>query len=286
MARITSSQLDKIAQIIKDHMGVISYITTGLGDIPSRLSKKLGLPNKLTNLVTTAYQYGKLGILQGKDLANMSIGEVNRLLQDLKLTKSQQYSVQQVKMKAQQSINNLTQRIISGVTTAALNSDLRMWSTVRNVVSSALQKDTPRYQVIQQLREQTGDWKRDWHRVAQTEMWDAKLQGEAEAILNGESPMSDDKSKTIVYKRPAPDACAKCKQLYLEHDGVTPKTFKMSELMAHGTNYGKKQADWVPTLGVMHPNCCCSLGIMPQNTEFDASGNLVPKKSTERSVKR
>ena len=108
-------------------------------------------------------------------------------------------------------------------------------------------------------------------------MWDAKLQGEAESIIQGNSPISDDKGDTLVYKRPASDACAKCKQLYLESDGVTPKIFKMSDLLSKGTNYGKRQSDWVPTLGVIHPNCMCSLNIMTKNTQFDKGGNLVPK---------
>ena len=275
MGRITAAQIDRITQIIKNHMDVIGYITTGLSNPPSYLIKKLGLPLSITNLVTTAYQYGKLGVLQGKNLASMGITEVNRLLQDITLTKAQQHSVEQVKMKAQQAIDSLTQKIITSVTTAALNSDLKMWSVVQKVVPTALHHDTPRYQVIQQLREQSGDWKRDWHRVAQTEMWDAKLQGEAEAIVNGESPLSDDKGDTMVYKRPAPDACAKCKQLYLENDGVTPRVFKMSHLLSNGTNNGKKQSDWVPTLGVIHPNCTCSLNIMTKNTQFDKNGNLV-----------
>ena len=275
MGRITAAQIDRITQIIKNHMDVIGYITTGLSNPPSYLIKKLGLPLSITNLVTTAYQYGKLGVLQGKNLASMGITEVNRLLQDITLTKAQQHSVEQVKMKAQQAIDSLTQKIITSVTTAALNSDLKMWSVVQKVVPTALHHDTPRYQVIQQLREQSGDWKRDWHRVAQTEMWDAKLQGEAEAIVNGESPLSDDKGDTMVYKRPAPDACAKCKQLYLENDGVTPRVFKMSHLLSNGTNYGKKQSDWVPTLGTVHPNCCCTLNTKPKGTKFDGSGNLV-----------
>ena len=278
MSRITSTQIDRIIKIIQEHMNVVGFLTTGSSTPSPRLVQKLGLPAAVTNLVTTAYQYGKLSVLKGKDLTTLGVAEINRALQNITLTKAQQYSIEQVKIKAQQAINSLTQKIITGVTTVALNSDLKMWSVVQKVVSSALHKDTPRYQVIQQLREQSGDWKRDWHRVAQTEMWDAKLQGEAESILQGESPMSDDKSDTLVYKRPAPDACAKCKQLYLEEDGVTPRVFKMSELLSNGTNYGKRQSDWVPTLGVMHPNCSCTLNVKPKGTKFDGSGNLVPNK--------
>lgn len=88
--------------------------------------------------------------------------------------------------------------------------------------------------MLQELRKQSGDWKRDWSHIAQTEMWDAKLQGEAVAI-------QDKVADAVVFKRPAADACAKCKQLYLESDGVTPKLFRMSDLLSHGTNYGKNK---------------------------------------------
>ena len=278
MARITPAQIDRITKIVKEHMDVVGFITTGSATPSQRLVQKLGLPSTITNLVTIAYQYGKLSVLKGKNLATMGATEVKRLLQDITLTKAQQYSVDQIKLKSQQAINTLTQKIIAGVATMALNSDLKMWSVVQKVVSSAFHSNTPRYQVIQQLREQSGDWKRDWHRVAQTEMWDAKLQGEAESIIQGNSPISNDKGNTLVYKRPASDACAKCKQLYLESDGVTPKVFKMSDLLSKGTNYGKRQSDWVPTLGVVHPNCMCSLGVMAKGTKFDGNGNLVSDK--------
>ena len=65
----------------------------------------------------------------------------------------------------------------------------------------------------------------------------------------------------------------------MEDDGVTPKVFKLSELIGNGTNYGKKQADWVATLGIIHPYCQCTLGIKPKDTEFDKNGNLVLKKA-------
>ena len=124
------------------------------------------------------------------------------------------------------------------------------------------------------LREKTNDWERDWHRVAHTEMWSAKCQGEVEAILQGESPFSNDKGDTEVYCKPGPNACPKCKQMYLERDGVTPKVFKLSQLISNGSNYGKKQADWKPCVPPLHPNCMCPLSIKPKNTKFDEQGNL------------
>ena len=278
MAKLTRSQIRQIQRIINDHMEVLMQITTGDGKPSPRLVKKLGLPEAIVDLITTSYKYGKLGVLQGKDLSTMSESDVKKLMRNIKLTKSQQNSVDYSKIKAQQSIDSLSQRITSSVVTMAIQSDLSMWEAVKEVIPAAMENDTPRYKVIQELREKTGDWERDWHRVAHSEMWDAKLQGEAEAIMNDESPLSKDKGETLVYKRPAHNCCNKCRQLYLEKDGVTPKVFRLADLMANGTNYGKKQADWLPTLGILHPNCMCTLNVMPKDTAFDAQGNLVFRK--------
>lgn len=277
MAKLTRSQIRQIQRIINDHMEVLMQITIGDGKPSPRLVKKLGLPEAIVDLITTSYKYGKLGVLQGKDLSTMSESDVKKLMRNIKLTKSQQNSVDYSKIKAQQSIDSLSQRITSSVVTMAIQSDLSMWEAVKEVIPAAMENDTPRYKVIQELREKTGDWERDWHRVAHSEMWDAKLQGEAEAIMNDESPLSKDKGETLVYKRPAHNCCNKCRQLYLEKDGVTPKVFRLADLMANGTNYGKKQADWLPTLGILHPNCMCTLNVMPKDTTFDAQGNLVFK---------
>lgn len=277
MARLTRTQIKQIQSIISDHMEVLMQLVTGEGHPSPQLLRKLKLPKDITDLITSAYQYGRLGVLQGKDLSTMSEADVQKLMRNLKLTKSQQNSISYAKIKAQQSIDSITQRITSNVITMAIQSDLAMWDAVKEVIPAALENHTPRYKVVQQLREKTGDMERDWQRVVHTELWDVKLQGEAEAIVNNESPLSSKGKDTIVFKRPAHNACAKCKQLYLERDGITPRLFKLSELAAFGNNYGKKQADWVPTLGTLHPNCMCPLSVMPDGGEFDSQGNLVYK---------
>lgn len=275
--RLTAAQIRQIKDIISNHMEVLGQIMVGEGKPSPALIKKLGLPKELTSLVTTAYKYGKLSILQGKDLSTMSASEVQNLMRKIQLTPAQQQSIEQIKLKAQTNIDSIGQRITSTVMNAALQSDLQMWQAIKEVIPAAIENDTPRYKVIQMLREKTGDMARDWHRVAHTELFDAKLQGEAEAILDNKSPLSSQGAETLVYKKPAPTACAKCKQLYLESDGVTPRVFKISELMANGNNYNKKQADWKPTLGTLHPNCMCTLNVKPPDTEFDSHGNLIYK---------
>lgn len=276
MAKVPKVKIDRIQDIIKEHMEVLMRVLVGSGNPPRQLLKDLGLNNTQIDLIGKSYKYGRLRILSNKDLSKLSLKQIDDLLRNLRLTPAQKQSVEYLKMKAQQSIDNLTQKITSSTTTTIIQSSTLMWQGVDKIVVDALQKRISRDKVIQQLRDYTNDWERDWHRVAQTEMWDAKLHGEAIAILQDESPFSTDGADTIVFKRPAPNCCHMCEKLYLEKDKKTPKTFKLGELLSNGNNYGLKQADWKPTLGVLHPNCQCVLNVKPKNTKFNDKGELVP----------
>lgn len=273
---LTPSQICQIKKVIEEHMNVIMELTIGDTKVSPETLKKLGVPKSVSNLITDSYKYGKLTTVVNKNLSKMSPQEVNDMLKKLKVSSRQQKSMEYLKAKTQLSIDNLTQRMTSAVITSALQNQLDMYQAIGQVVPEAVKKNTDRYKVVQQLRDLTQDWERDWHRVAHSEMWDAKVQGEANAIMDNESPISKKGKDTMVFKRPAPNACNKCKQLYLEADGITPKLFKITELQANGSNYGKKQADWKPTLGILHPNCMCPLSVMPDGYKFDSSGQLTP----------
>lgn len=41
----------------------------------------------------------------------------------------------------------------------------------------------------------------------------------------------------------------------------------MSELA--DTNHGLKAADWLPTIGSVHPYCRCQLSVVPEGYEFE-----------------
>lgn len=274
---LTKKQIEKIKQIIDKHMDIIMSLTTGEGKKPSSaVLKKLGLPPEFANLITDSYKYGKLGVLKGKPLDKMSPDEVEKLIKKTTLSAAQKDAVELSKINAQQHINSLNAKITSSVMSIAIKQQLNMYTTVEKVVPQAIENSTERYKVIQQLRDLSDDWERDWHRVAHTEMWDAKVRGEAQAIFDGESPLSKKKGETKVFKRPAPNACSMCKKLYLEPDGITPRIFTLSELQANGNNYGKKQRDWVATVGTVHPNCMCPLSVMPDGYHFNSIGQLEP----------
>ena len=109
--------------------------------------------------------------------------------------------------------------------------------------------------VAREIGKQTGDWTRDLGRIAETEMQNAFEIGKSEVLLETISP--DDK---VLYKQVYPGACKHCIRLYLKNGvGSEPILYSYNELLANGTNVGRKAADWKPVLGAVHPYCRCSL---------------------------
>lgn len=272
---LTQKQIHRIKQIIDDHMNAVMKLTVGTGKPSDRLVSSLDIPSSVRDLISSSYLYGKAGTISESRLASLTPAQVEKILADIKVTPAEQASIDALRSKTSLYIDKLKQNITTNVLASAMDSDLQMWEAVRDVVPGAIAQHHPINQVAAELRDKSGDMFRDWHRVAQTEMWGAKCQGEVESILRGESPMSKDGANTEVYIKPAPDACSKCKQLYLERDGITPRVFSLAELLSNGNNNGKKQADWTASIPPLHPNCRCTLNVKPANTEFDGSGRLV-----------
>lgn len=112
------------------------------------------------------------------------------------------------------------------------------------------------------------DKARDWDRVAFYELTDAQKQGQAAQLL------AEVGTEGLVYKMPLPTACAQCRHLYLMPDGVTPRVFRLSDMIRNGANIGRKahpvkngkvqpggRVDGAETLkavaGLVHPWCAC-----------------------------
>lgn len=143
--------------------------------------------------------------------------------------------------------------------------------------------------VVAQVKDAVADLRRDWLRVAHTEIHNAAE--EAKAVVFADREPGRD---PMVFKRPRQDACVFCRLLYLKPDGVTPRVFKLSTMLANGTNVGrragkptrsgKSRTEWKAVLGAVHPFCQCELHRLPYGMGFDTRGQLVyvgAKKSAE-----
>ena len=64
----------------------------------------------------------------------------------------------------------------------------------------------------------------------------------------------------LVYKRVNQNACKYCREIWTHEDG-TPKLYTENYVKTREPNYGKRAADWMPQLGLIHPNCSGEGGV-------------------------
>lgn len=279
---LSEKQLKEIAKIIEDHVGVMLHILTGSETPNPALLKKLGIPANSASLIQNSFVLGKIiQIMNEEDVKKMSYDQLKERAKEYSLSKMERNSLRYAQQNAGQYVTALGHKMSRNITTQILNAskavnlEVAQRNAIRQTVSEAILKKQTRGKLASELYHNLEDWNRDWKRVAHTELWNARLQGEVTSILEGDTIHGVAKGgDTNVYRRPSPDACQHCKRLYLEADGVTPKIFKLSELIANGDNVGKKTIDWLPTTHVTHPNCTCPIAVLPDGFGFDKNGNL------------
>lgn len=71
-----------------------------------------------------------------------------------------------------------------------------------------------------------------------------------------------------VYKRVKNDGrlCAWCNKFYTNKDG-SPKVYRLTDLLANGSNDGLPKSAWKPVVGSTHPRCRCELHYLVANQE-------------------
>lgn len=107
------------------------------------------------------------------------------------------------------------------------------------------------------LRDISKDASRNWSRIANTEISNAVSLGSVDRIVDDNK--NRDMNEVYVYRIVVNDAalCKYCRKFYLDKDG-SPKLYRMSTILANGSNYGKKAKDWLPVATATHPNERCS----------------------------
>lgn len=282
MEVLSDKELKEIANIIEKHIGVMLHVLTGTEKPDPALLRRLGIPENAPSLIQNSYVLGKIVQMMSEDnVKKLSYKELKERAKKQSLSQMERNSLKYAQENAAQYVTALGHRMSRELTTKILketktaNLELAQRSTIRDKVAQNILKKETRGKLASELFHSLEDWNRDWKRVAHTELWNARLQGEVASILEGDTIHGEAKGgDTKVFRRPSPDACQHCKRLYLKSDGVTPKVFKLSELIANGDNVGRKTADWRPTTHVTHPNCTCPIAVLPEGFGFDSRGNL------------
>lgn len=258
MALIPPSKLDRIKRIIAKRHAIFLRRVFGeqaLSPAEKRLlsgeKPKPGIPD----LVESAFNVGRAQqMVEGiNDRTTWNTVKEAILQQDVPpLSDVEAYAVQNARERAGEYIRGLGTKIIQDTTQQVFEANETerqrlLREEVQPIVAGSVARRESLKRLKSTLRARTEEWGRDWDRVARTEMMGAHERGRADAIANEVG------LQARVAKIPEPDACRHCLRLYLENG--RPKIFTLSQLEENGSNYGRKAADWKPTIWPTHPNC-------------------------------
>lgn len=131
-------------------------------------------------------------------------------------------------------------------------------------------------ELARRMARETGDFGRNWERIAETELQGAYNDGVFIEAVKYEG-------KGARFARvPDAGACEACKSLFLNADG-SPIIFTAEELDRNGTNVGRKRANWKATLWPIHPRCRCDIQPVPPGYSMDSGFQLVESKAKRGS---
>ncbi len=294
-APLTKTQLERIQTAIRDKFKYIASQMEGDRAAVSMAElarwKKLGLVAKnvtpstfgkiapgSAQLIRNAFVFGRLSLAIEK---GTSYESVLKLALEMPLIKPDLAAIAVAEARAGAALVSVGDGLAKKVAQTLLD---RERDNVRDLVISYFDGmeptvnapelyETPEKRVdtwqgfARELRENLGTTGRDWDRVAFSEIQDAASNGRAMDLLEKRG------GDVMVMKIPQPTACPQCIALYLNDDG-TPRVFPLRELMANGSNIGRKPMPVrkgrvvsydrmdgaqtvLPVVGQVHPWCQC-----------------------------
>lgn len=275
---LISEKTQKAVEAILDkYLDAMIVFTTGKSSVsPSRLKElfKLKIFQKDVAAHPLSDQAYWIGRLQREGLSSK---EAESALMHLKETMASQLSISEragLKLAGRVMNRELVkhkERIKNVVGDMILSGNYifrNAQATPEAVLSEGLLKRKSVQQMARDLRDKTGDFSRDFLRVSTTELTNTMNAGALDQILSNNKGKPTDSIYVFKSIKLDEKTCNYCKKFYLEPDLITPKVYPLSELIANGSNYGKKQADWKPCVPATHPYCRGLLLEMPNGWAF------------------
>lgn len=296
-------QIEEILRIIDFNHTLFTGLNIGIDTLTDEdviLLKDYGIDVDLIKLDYTPYEqefyFGRLASALGnevtKDIAYNDFLKYLRRGQYLPLNTREQETLKYIKQKSYGHIKGLGDKVKQTVNGIVIEQDQAVRDEYEKTIKDSLERavierDTIN-SIISEIGHKTGDWGRDLGRIAATEMQFAYEEGRAAQIER------DEGKEAKVYKEVYPQACRFCIKFFTTNGiGSEPRVFNLNDLRANGTNIGKKQAEWGPTLGPTHPWCRCMVGRVKKGYVWDEEKKMfvapkidktAPKKGIKISV--
>lgn len=223
-------------------------------------------------LIQQSFQFGVLAeALGNKRAAKMNYKQFLNFIESGKfvpLTDTEEFALNHVKQRAYNDISGLGNRITSNVNNTIIQASARKRIQIEKLIKDKVQLAVENRESAQWLASElghaTGDWARDFDRIADYLLHEAYDTGRAQSILRTYG------NDAKVFKDVYAGACKHCKSLYLtDPDDMESKPiiYKLTDLIANGNNIGVVTANLKPVVGPTHPYCRCTLNHF--RPEFD-----------------
>ena len=185
------------------------------------------------------------------------------------LTTQEKAALNFVKQRAYSDITGLGNRVIGNFDKVLIEASQQQRAELEQVIgdkakSAVIERKNQR-QLATDLADVTKNWAIDFDRIADFVLHEAFDNGRAAQIKKQYGKDAE------VYKDVYDGACPICRKLYLVTGevGTEPIVFKLTTLLANGTNIGRKAKDSKPVIGATHPYCRCTLNVKPPNSKWD-----------------
>jgi hypothetical protein len=273
----TPDQIDELGQIIERYnlLFVAEHVSPEVLTKRDRATlKSFGIDlDKVgkKRLIEEAYKFGILSnILASDKVKGMDYKEFKKYLTEgrfVPLNEEERNALKALEYYTYSDIKGLGNRWIDRLKTFLIDKDKKQREIyekiIKDEVAKGIQDRKTIAEIARELGKRTGDWARDFGRIADFVMHTAFDEGRAAAFAR-------DEQDPLVYKDVYPGACKHCIELYTTGGlGTAPIVFRLSELRANGTNVGKKVDEWLPVIGPVHPWCRCTLNKVPKGMKWN-----------------
>jgi len=265
---LTKAEIESIIEVIDSHSLALTYEALGPRVLTEEELTKLKarglIRDSVRHLTADPAALGQLiALIPSSRAMRLTYDQVLQATKKLTKTAVEKEAINYASDHAGEYIRGLRDRMVRDSRSEIIRRGMSAQRAVQEGVKQAISDRKTISELKTTLFSILDDRERDWHRVAHTEMNTALQHGTYREIRSA----SDEGEDQLVYKLPNPDACPHCKRLYLEADGMTPKKFRLKDLA--DSNFGRRAADWQPTIGSVHPYCACTLLVIPEGYDFE-----------------
>jgi hypothetical protein len=286
MKLFTKEQVESLLEIIDYQTGV--FISTQMGEsVLSTQDKyilnKYGFDQKSIKKIPPYFQ----SFVWGRLSSWLDENQANKMVYDDFLDYMHSNSFIPLSRREQDMYDIAVNRSYSHIKNLGNTRKVKLSSLIdeediRREMSGAINNRESLNSIVSNWGHQTGNWNRDYGRIAETEMNSIFQLGRALAIERSKG------LDTLVWKKTYKLACRHCIRLHLTNGiGSKPIVLPLRDVIANGENIGRKVADWKFTISSEHPFCRCMLSFVPEGYEWDQEKqDFVPSNNWKRKIER